>query len=462
MRRISPLAAVFLPTAILVVGGGGNQGQLLAPPSSPIIESAAPEGDPLQPFPSEGDLWLNTWADDDALYSGWGDGRGVAAHPDWTDCGVARFTGEPPDLVAEERCFAAPTAAPPVNDKPSSLLFLDGRLVGAFHSPLGNAWIGYLAVSLDHGATWTRLGFYDEGKIVPVGASPWTRDVRSPFRCLFFVNMGRDFALSTDGYVYALGIGTEWAWPGGVYLARVARADVLSYGAYRYFAGLENGVPRWSAEQTDSVAVPGLATLDQGSAMFHPGINRYLFLTSTRLYDAPEPWGPWTLAAVWTGPGAPLVWQGGYQPGIVAKGWGPSSFYFTIAGQNKAPLVTYSCHLGKMVMKLRTDETVSTPQPPAGATTGWVGEGWSFTAAGAVSSLGHAVEVQFDWRGDGTDLSPWGAASRVRAWPAAGEYSVRAHARCAGDPEVLSAWSAGSPVHVLAARLRRHLPRSGS
>lgn len=118
-------------------------------PPSPVIESVYPEGDPITPFLSDGDLWLNTWADDDNVYSGWGDGLGVALHASRTDCGIARFTGSFPDIAAEERCFNAPTPLPDVNDKPSSLLYFNSRLYGLFHSPLGDAWIGYLAYSDD-------------------------------------------------------------------------------------------------------------------------------------------------------------------------------------------------------------------------------------------------------------------------------------------------------------------------
>jgi hypothetical protein len=177
-------------------------------PASPVIASIAVDGSPMKPFHSEGDLWMSTWADDGRLYSGWGDGAGVKAGTIWTDCGVAHLSGSLPNLAAEEMCFTAPTAAPNVNDKPSSLLCINGRLIGAFHSPLGNAWIGYLAYSDDHGASWTRVGFHEEGDLWPVGGSPWVRDTNSPFRCLFFINMGQDYSLNTDGFVYALGIGT--------------------------------------------------------------------------------------------------------------------------------------------------------------------------------------------------------------------------------------------------------------
>ena len=323
-------------------------------PPSPVIASISVEGSPIQPFHSEGDLWMSTWAGDDCLYSGWGDGTGVAQHSQWTDCGIARLEGSLPNLTAEEVCYNAPTQVPNVNDKPSSLLCLDGRLIGAFHSPLGDAWIGYLAYSDDHGATWTRVGFHEEGDLWPVGASPWVRDTNSPFRCLFFINMGQDYSLNTDGYVYALGIGTEWSWPGPVRLARVPKEEVLNYAAYEYLAGTnDDGTPRWSPDEREAIPLPGVRASEQGSAMFHPGIGRYLFLTSRTLYDAPEPWGPWTYAGSWGGASAPLEWQGGYQPGIISKDTGPDSFWFTIAGQNAAPKIEYRLNLGRMVMTLR-------------------------------------------------------------------------------------------------------------
>jgi hypothetical protein len=96
------------------------------------------------------------------------------------------------------------------------------------------------------------------------------------------------------------------------------------------------------------VALPSLYAWDQGSAIYHPGLKRYLFLTSRQLFDAPQPWGPWTLAG--TFPSEPAEWQRGYQPGIISKGLGPNSFWFTIAGQNRPPYITYSFHIGQIVM----------------------------------------------------------------------------------------------------------------
>ena len=322
---------------------------------SPVIQSISLATAPLTPFPSMGDLWFTTWADDDNLYGTWGDGSGPTAEVSWsthTDCGIVKFTGDPPDLTPTLLLRDAPTQFEPrVDDKPSSLLFLDGRLYGQFHSPLGDSRIGYLAYSDDYGLHWVRVGYYLPDVPKPLGGSPWTKDVDSPFRSLFFINMGRNYELNTDGYVYGLGIGMEWNWTGDVYLARVEQKRILRYNAWQYFAGLgDDGKPRWSESQAAAKPVPGLHTADQGSAIYHPGVKRYLFLNSERLFDAPEPWGPWTVAGDF--PSEPAEWQKGYQPGIVSKGLGPDSFWFTMAGQAKMPNMTYRFHIGRMVMHL--------------------------------------------------------------------------------------------------------------
>ncbi len=339
-----------------------RKAQVLFPcaPRSPVIASVHVEGNPIEPFRSHGDLWLSTWADDDCMYSAWGDGFGVvqvakriAKGVHLTDCGIVKLKGTLPKLEVEEICFDAPTADTTANDKPSSLLFIDGRLYGHFHSPLGDAWIGYLAYSDDYGRTWKRVGFYREWEKAPEGASPWCRDRNSPFRCLFFINMGKNYELNTDGYVYGLGIGMEWSWRGGVYLARVPKKEILDYQAYQYFTGMKDGQPGWSRCQFDGVPLPGVSVPDQGSAMYHPGVKRYLFLTRCELYDAPTPWGPWTYAGSWLTEKVPEQWHGGYQPGIISKDAGPDYFWFTISGQNRKPNITYNLILGKIVMKLR-------------------------------------------------------------------------------------------------------------
>jgi uncharacterized repeat protein (TIGR02543 family) len=93
-------------------------------------------------------------------------------------------------------------------------------------------------------------------------------------------------------------------------------------------------------------------------------------------------------------------------------------------------------------------ETVSTPTTPTGSGSGVTGTSYSYSTGGSTSNLGHSVEYQFDWKGDGTDLSAWGAASQSKTWTVAGTYQVRARARCVSHTGVVSGWSGGFSVTI--------------
>jgi len=100
-------------------------------------------------------------------------------------------------------------------------------------------------------------------------------------------------------------------------------------------------------------------------------------------------------------------------------------------------------------MSTTTTETVSTPTPPTGTTSGTTGASYTYSTGGSSSSLGHTVEYQFDWKGDGTtDLSGWGSATQSKTWSTAGTYSVKARARCTTHTSVVSGWSSGLSVII--------------
>ena len=113
--------------------------------------------------------------------------------------------------------------------------------------------------------------------------------------------MGQNYALNNDNYVYAYGIGTEWDWDRAeVYLTRVPKDAIADYSRYTYFAGPDaTGRPIWSVRQNDAQPLTGLHTAQMGSAMYHEGAGRYLFLAIEGLYEAPTPsLGSWPLYAV--------------------------------------------------------------------------------------------------------------------------------------------------------------------
>jgi hypothetical protein len=93
-------------------------------------------------------------------------------------------------------------------------------------------------------------------------------------------------------------------------------------------------------------------------------------------------------------------------------------------------------------------ETISAPNVINGPTSGTPGQTCTFTAGGSSSSLGHAVEYQFDWTGDASDLSSWGSATQSKTWKAAGTYDVRARARCVTHKTVISSWFGVFPVTI--------------
>jgi hypothetical protein len=97
-----------------------------------------------------------------------------------------------------------------------------------------------------------------------------------------------------------------------------------------------------------------------------------------------------------------------------------------------------------------TQETVSAPAAPGGPTNGVVGTAYTYTASGAVSSAGHAVEYRFSWS-DGS-VSAWvpaAAASASKTWNAPGKYTlVRVEARCALHSGILSAASPAITVTI--------------
>ncbi len=100
------------------------------------------------------------------------------------------------------------------------------------------------------------------------------------------------------------------------------------------------------------------------------------------------------------------------------------------------------------VMANFSPESVSTPKTPDGATSGKIGISYTYMTGASSSNLGHPVEYQFEWSGEGSDLSPWGSASQSKTWTTAGLYNVRARARCAQDISVVSDWSSVLTVKI--------------
>jgi len=393
MKRILAVAAALALGAALA-----SCFLLPEPPAERPIESARIVGMP-EFHARFGDLWMTTWADDGNVYASWGDGLGRAnCYPtldirppvpqvfgpscgdfdrctfdflfcnvfdcetqpyvpcQLTDAGLLQLRGFPPlfaGTLEQEHAIMSlgvpsgdpwfdPTGTTVVgrDDKPSSLLFVDGRLYWAGHSPSGHPEFGYLAYSEDYGRTWTE-----------VPGSPWQASSR--FRVLMFLNMGQAYELNEDGYVYALGMGREVDWvQQTIFLTRIPRTHIADYASYEYFAGRDAaGAPVWSSVESSAIPLDGLQSEMMASAIYHEGIDMYLFLTAWpgALFAAPEPWGPWSKVADLFHHGDNPYWmEGGYIPGLISKGAGSNTVYFTFAGG----VERYVLHVGLLEMEL--------------------------------------------------------------------------------------------------------------
>lgn len=284
-------------------------------PPSPVI--AGIDWAPLESIRREakdGDNWPLTWADDDALHTTWGDGTGFVPKVERKlSLGFARITGGPEDFKGENvRSPAEQLGQGRDGKKGWGLLCMDGTLY---------LWLGHadrkgsasqLAWSRDHAKTWA---FAD-----------WTFD---EFGLMGFVNFGRDYAGARDGFVYAYSHdGPRADTPADRFvLLRAPKERIAEREAWECFVRIgPDGEPVWSRNLADRGAVFTHPDACLRSAMtWCAPLKRYLwwqhlplppgakdrgdtrFEGGFAVYDAPEPWGPWTTAFFterWdTGPG---------------------------------------------------------------------------------------------------------------------------------------------------------------
>jgi hypothetical protein len=236
----------------------------------------------------DSDNWPMTWADDDHMYTSYGDGRGFEPFIDKKlSMGMARVEGTPPDfkgvnIRAETAERVGDGAKGP---KASGLLMVDGVL----YMWVRNTKNATLAWSSDHGATW-RWGFSFD----------------TSFGCPTFLNFGRNYAGAPDDFVYTYSQDGDSAYQpyDGVVLARVPKEKVRERGAYEFFAGVgKDGRAAWTPDIARRLHVfhyPGHC--ERLDAVYSIGMKRYLLTVSFGhgqgwgIFDAPSPWGPWTTA----------------------------------------------------------------------------------------------------------------------------------------------------------------------
>lgn len=288
----------------LLVTAANTQMKPPYPPSSLIkgIEWAPKET--IIRTAKDGDNWPLTWADDDALYTTWGDGTGfIPKVPTKLSMGFARITGSPVDFSGVNiRSPAEQLGQGRDGKKGWGLLCVDGVL----HLWLGHAdnrgGMTQLARSSDHARTWT----FAEWKFAEFGM-------------MGFVNFGRNYAGARDDFVYAYSHDDPRAdTPADRFvLLRAPKDRVTERDAWEFMVKLDSeGHPIWTRDIQQRGAVFEHRDACLRSAMTYCApLKRYLWwqhlpqprgVTKDRgdtrftggfaIYDAPAPWGPWTTA----------------------------------------------------------------------------------------------------------------------------------------------------------------------
>jgi hypothetical protein len=279
-----------------------------------------------------GDLWAQAWADDGHTYAANGDG--FAFGWIWADIKVSRVEGVPPDLTGHEINGAwGPFLGrlwPPgwwlVSRKPTGMICVDGVLYLFYQNlknflsdnEFGDAPAASVSWSADHGRTWE----WDN-------AGPMFGD--HVFTTGFFLDTGRCNEHAKDEFVYVYGLDYNWRYSEGyrstnLYLARAPSAQIPDRDAWTFYAGTQvRGEPVWSSDigakqpvLNDETEYAGNTGVSQGSVVFIPALNRYLYSTWSDtawiFWEAEFPWGPWTRIGVvyWTDQPWTDEFHGGY------------------------------------------------------------------------------------------------------------------------------------------------------
>jgi hypothetical protein len=308
--------------------------------------SSIDESDTLT-LPSNGDLWVNCWSDDDDVYVANGDGKAFGQTA--VDIAVSRITGHPGDvsdpltgvtLAASDQISSVWTSSD-YNRKPTGMLCVNGDL--------------YLAVqdlrtfTYDDAPAATIVKSTDKGKT-------WTWDHSAPmfadhlFTTMMFLDFGKDNHYAIDDYAYVYGLDNGWAYnavlggPTALYLARVPKAAIQDRSRWEFFAGPDDqGAPTWQSDIAKrkpvlsderrvyvtpvdpSLSPKNMTVLGQGGVVYNAPLRRYLYTSWTEytheFYEAPSPWGPWKLFMSKDYGAYPWVdlKNGGYAPTIPSK-----------------------------------------------------------------------------------------------------------------------------------------------
>jgi hypothetical protein len=272
------------------------------PPSPVILDIDWAPANTIERKAHDSDTWPMTWADDDHLYTAYADGRGFLPRvPSKLSLGFARVEGPPTNFHGFN---ISPSDGERTGDgrrgeKASGMLMVDGVLYMWVRNANRAGQFCRLAFSTNYGVNWT---WNDDWGFEELGFCT-------------FLNYGKNYAGARDNYVYMVSHNGDDAYvPADDFvLTRVPKDKIMERAEYEFFVDLGcNNNPIWSANIDDRGSVFNHSGRALRSSMsYNAAIGRYIWWQhdpttggqggfDTRfeggfgIYDAPEPWGPWT------------------------------------------------------------------------------------------------------------------------------------------------------------------------
>ena len=233
----------------------------------------------------DSDNWPLTWGQDDAQYTSYGDGFGFDPRvPHKLGMGFARVLGGP----AGFRGVNIPSDGERTGDGAKSLkasgILMVGGVLYLWARNAGNA---QLLWSDDLARTWHSGFIMDESFGSPA-----------------FLNFGRNYGGARDGFVYTYSQDGPSAYESDndLVLARVPAGRIRERAAWEFLAYVDaGGRPVWTSDISRRGSVFRYpANCERVDVVYDAPIKRYLMALGYDhsggwgLFDAPEPWGPWT------------------------------------------------------------------------------------------------------------------------------------------------------------------------
>lgn len=243
------------------------------------------------------DNWPVTWGGDDLLYTAFGDGFGFdPKNKKKLSLGFAKIEGFPPTLSGNNiRSNGEQLGQGKTGKKASGMLMIDGVLYMWVRNANRQGEGSQLAWSLDGGVNWN-----------------WSGWLFKHFGHCTFVNYGKNYAGARDNYVYTVSHDHPSAYNRAdrFVLIRAHRDGIRERAEYEFFAKLDQaGQPVWTKNIEDRGAVfKDHRRCHRSAVSYNQSLRRYLWWQakfpegidgrfeskSFGVFDAPEPWGPWS------------------------------------------------------------------------------------------------------------------------------------------------------------------------